>query len=483
MPTPSKPLAPQVLEKIDYDAHGKLKFDPANALFRDGPGAFPVTFFHLGRFFQTPVRMRGAREFRRRRFPRARCSTTPRTSRCRPTAPRARCPRAPASRASACRKAASATKRKPDRQKNDRVALPRRLGPGRHRRAVPSTACRRAASRSRVAVPDRPEEFPAFTRVYFETPAAGNTNSMTVYALLEGPSITGVFKFVMQRGKAVIMDSDDRACPCAATWRAWASVPLTSMYWYSGDRQAHRDRLAPSRCTTPTASRSGTARASASRRPLNNPTQSPAPRPSPTRVPRASACCSATAPSTTSRTACYYEKRPSLWVEPLGDWGEGSVQLIEIPTDDEIHDNIVAFWAPKADAKAGASYNLKYRLHWTDQEPYPSPLARAAWPRASGAAASRASRGRRARCASSWSSSSAPLANIPFGVEARAGAHGLARQVLLHLRGGRAQRRHRPLARAVRLHGRGQRAGRHAPVPEERRPDTDQTWLYQYQPG
>lgn len=51
------PLAPEVLEKIDYDAHGKIKFDPANALFRDGPGAFPVTFFHLGRFFQTPVRM------------------------------------------------------------------------------------------------------------------------------------------------------------------------------------------------------------------------------------------------------------------------------------------------------------------------------------------------------------------------------------------------------------------------------------------
>jgi hypothetical protein len=51
------PLAPEVLERIDYDAHGKIKFDPANALFRDGPGAFPVTFFHLGRFFQTPVRM------------------------------------------------------------------------------------------------------------------------------------------------------------------------------------------------------------------------------------------------------------------------------------------------------------------------------------------------------------------------------------------------------------------------------------------
>src|SRR3546814_17951215 len=33
-----------------------------------------------------------------------------------------------------------------------------------------------------------------------------------------------------------------------------------------------------------------------------------------------------------------YEKRPSVWVEPVGEWGRGAVQLVEIPTDDEIHD-------------------------------------------------------------------------------------------------------------------------------------------------
>src|SRR3546814_20607986 len=48
-----------------------------------------------------------------------------------------------------------------------------------------------------------------------------------------------------------------------------------------------------------------------------------------------------------------YDLRPSLWVEPLGSWGRGAVQLIEIPTDDEIHDNIVAFWVPQEPAQAG----------------------------------------------------------------------------------------------------------------------------------
>ena len=41
---------------------------------------------------------------------------------------------------------------------------------------------------------------------------------------------------------------------------------------------------------------------------------------------------------------------PSLVVEPIGDWGEGEVVLFEIPTDEEIHDNIAAFWRPKAPA-------------------------------------------------------------------------------------------------------------------------------------
>jgi glucans biosynthesis protein len=67
----------------------------------------------------------------------------------------------------------------------------------------------------------------------------------------------------------------------------------------------------------------------------------------------------------------FYDRRPSLWVEPQGDWGEGAVQLVEIPTDDEIHDNIVAYWVPKEPVKAGSEWSFKYRLHWLADEPYP----------------------------------------------------------------------------------------------------------------
>src|SRR5258707_1413411 len=46
-----------ILNKIDYDAHGKISYKPEYALFANGPGLYPITFFHLGLFFRTPVRM------------------------------------------------------------------------------------------------------------------------------------------------------------------------------------------------------------------------------------------------------------------------------------------------------------------------------------------------------------------------------------------------------------------------------------------
>src|SRR5260221_5656385 len=46
-----------ILNKIDYDAHGKISYKPEYALFANGPDLYPITFFHLGLFFRTPVRM------------------------------------------------------------------------------------------------------------------------------------------------------------------------------------------------------------------------------------------------------------------------------------------------------------------------------------------------------------------------------------------------------------------------------------------
>ena len=62
----------------------------------------------------------------------------------------------------------------------------------------------------------------------------------------------------------------------------------------------------------------------------------------------------------------FYDLRPSLWVEPKGDWGKGSVQLVEIPTSDETFDNMVAFWNPEKKPQPGEELLFAYRLHWSD---------------------------------------------------------------------------------------------------------------------
>jgi glucans biosynthesis protein len=73
----------------------------------------------------------------------------------------------------------------------------------------------------------------------------------------------------------------------------------------------------------------------------------------------------------------FYEKRPCLWVEPKGQWGRGSVQLVEIPTVDETFDNIVAFWNPEAKPQPGQEMLLGYRLYWGAEPPARPPLAQA----------------------------------------------------------------------------------------------------------
>ncbi len=71
-----------------------------------------------------------------------------------------------------------------------------------------------------------------------------------------------------------------------------------------------------------------------------------------------------------------YHLRPSAWVEPLGDWGPGSVQLVELPTNDETADNIVAFWTPEPSVAAAQVLDLRYRLYWTAEEPNPIGVGR-----------------------------------------------------------------------------------------------------------
>lgn len=70
-----------------------------------------------------------------------------------------------------------------------------------------------------------------------------------------------------------------------------------------------------------------------------------------------------------------FETRPSAWIEPIGNSGEGAIHLVEIPTKEEIHDNIVAFWRPNERMRAKSEGIFTYRIHWGMGKFGSSPLA------------------------------------------------------------------------------------------------------------
>jgi glucans biosynthesis protein len=69
-----------------------------------------------------------------------------------------------------------------------------------------------------------------------------------------------------------------------------------------------------------------------------------------------------------------FQLRPNVWVKPAGNWGKGSVELVQLASDQEPADNIVAFWAPAAPPTAGQSMEIEYELEWATTEPSPAEL-------------------------------------------------------------------------------------------------------------
>src|SRR5699024_5095551 len=61
----------------------------------------------------------------------------------------------------------------------------------------------------------------------------------------------------------------------------------------------------------------------------------------------------------------HFERRPSVWVKPRGDWGKGRVELVQIPSGNQDNDNIVAMWVPDAlPDDLGKPLHYVYELHW-----------------------------------------------------------------------------------------------------------------------
>ncbi|MBV7407980.1 glucan biosynthesis protein [Maritimibacter sp. DP1N21-5] len=205
------------------------------------------------------------------------------------------------------------------------------------------------------------EEFPRFTEFWIEKPTPG-AETVTLYAALRSESVTGAYRFVLRPGETTKVDVTARLF-MRRDVQQLGVAPLTSMFLFGGaDPGAFQD-------FRPAVHDSdhlilNTRGGETYVRPLVNPSR------------LGNSYLSAQDPLSFGLVQrerdfdqfldaqAHYERRPSLIVEPLGDWGAGSVRLLEIPSDLEGNDNIVAYWVPGNQARAGDALEFSYRLHW-----------------------------------------------------------------------------------------------------------------------
>jgi len=217
-----------------------------------------------------------------------------------------------------------------------------------------------------------PEEFPVFTHFWLEHPPG---SGLVVYALLDGPSVAGAYRITHERGASGLVQRITAQLHFRKPVSRLGIAPLTSMYWYGQSARSPGDDWRP-QIHDSDGLAIWTGKGERVWRPLRNP-----PRVTTSafqdRAPKGFGLMQRERNFASYQDdGVFYEKRPSAWVEPIGDWGPGSVQLVEIPTTKETDDNIVAFWTPARSVGRGARMDVDYRLYWTDQEPTPVGAAR-----------------------------------------------------------------------------------------------------------
>ena len=344
---------PDILETIDFDAYQKIQFKPEMALWANGGAPFPVQFFHLGRYSKTPVRIYAvadgsAREIRYS----ADYFTFGETGLDK---------KLPGDLGFAGFRVMDGQGAKTDWLAYQGASYFRTSG------ALDQYGLSARGLAIDVAMP-WPEEFPRFTQFWLEQ-TQPESSHILIYALMDSPSVTGAYRFdwVKHEGEVAGIRAE---LYCRKNIARMGVAPLTSMFWFS---ETNRHQATDWRPEIHDSDGLALWTGSGERlwRPLNNP---PSVRTSSffDHNPKGFGLLQRDrAFSNYEDDGVFYDRRPSVWVEPLGGWGAGAVQLVEIPTDDEIHDNMVAYWLPEAPVEAGSHWSFAYRLHWLADEPYP----------------------------------------------------------------------------------------------------------------
>ena len=356
--------SPEILSEIDYDQYQKIRYSPDKSLKLDSGGRTPCQLFHLGKYAPDPVRVSIV--------DRGKCREviySPALFDIPAGHPARKLP--PGAGFAGFRVMATDLK-------TDWLAA---MGASYFRTSGPYNQYGQSARGIAIdtAMPT-PEEFPCFTHYWLEGATADTGEALTIYALLDGPSITGAYQMKTHRTTdshdVHRIDMEIEAVLFARKDIARLGIaPFSSMFWYG---EASRKQSADWRPEIHDCDGLAILTGSGERiwRPVGNP---------PRVMTSAFADHDVKGFGLLQRDrdfvhylddGVFYERRPSVWVEPLDPWGEGAVHLVEIPTDDETSDNIVAYWTPSEQMKAGEERRWRYRLSWLDDIAFPAAVGR-----------------------------------------------------------------------------------------------------------
>lgn len=208
------------------------------------------------------------------------------------------------------------------------------------------------------------EEFPVFRAFWVERLAEGETG-VTVHALLESPSTTGIYQFVVTPGEETVTDVELTLFPRREI-RTVGFAPFSSMFLFGTvNRFEFDDYREAVHDSNGLSIHTGTDEWLW--RPITNPARLQVSAFGDENL-RGFGLVQRNRDYTDYQDAeARYELRPTAWVEPTGPWGKGSIVLFEIPTDREWNDNVVAYWQPAEPLAAGTPYDLAYRIYWNGE--------------------------------------------------------------------------------------------------------------------
>jgi periplasmic glucans biosynthesis protein len=219
---------------------------------------------------------------------------------------------------------------------------------------------------------DPGEEFPLFREFWIEQPVPA-ANTLTIHALLDSASVTGAFRFTLRPAETTIIDTEMTLIARTAIDKLGFGAMAASYLFSPLDHRRTDDVRAAAHESTGLQILTGAGEWLW--RPVSN------------RDTLQISAFSDVNPRgfgllqrSRSFDAFYddethWELKPSLWIEPIGDWAEGNLRLLEIPADAETNENVIVQWRPKTSMAAVTTQSIAFRQFWCWSPPSKPPLA------------------------------------------------------------------------------------------------------------